>query len=202
MVQKLVLSILPWIATLSIDIDLSRLFMICTFYRPPMVLLMWPTSFAGFLYNKQSVLLWSTVIYSVAVILSQLALLILWTIAGENWNVTDIWWIKLLGFMMWELVYYDVIIIFEHPDVIFFQIVPSYICWFYYSCRVDSWRSPSVVYFLVLQLLAGLVASVELNWNGFQWQDSFWNGFLCTVEHIGEIILAWSLWSYTLRFLL
>lgn len=84
----------------------------------------------------------------------------------------------------------------------FFQIVPSYICWFYYSCRVDSWRSPSVVYFLVLQLLAGLVASVELNWNGFQWQDSFWNGFLCTVEHIGEIILAWSLWSYTLCFLL
>ncbi|KAL6500423.1 hypothetical protein OROHE_025789 [Orobanche hederae] len=57
-------------------------------------------------------------------------------------------------------------------------------------CRVNSWRSPKVIYSLVVELLAGLVALIEIHRNkfglvefrGYFWgfQDSFW-GYLSSI---------------------
>lgn len=55
-------------------------------------------------------------------------------------------------------------------------------------CSIDSWRSPTVIYFLVVQLLAGLVAFVEINRSRFGfigYQDSCWGRFSLLVEQIG-----------------
>ncbi|KAL3647917.1 hypothetical protein CASFOL_008885 [Castilleja foliolosa] len=61
--------------------------------------------------------------------------------------------------------------------------------------KVNSWRSPNVVYFLVVELLAGLVALIEIHRNrfglfefrGYFWgfQDSFWGYLSSIVKHIG-----------------
>lgn len=55
-------------------------------------------------------------------------------------------------------------------------------------CRLKSWRSPLVIYLLVLQLLAAGVALFEINGNRFrlgQLQDPRWEHFLSVLEHIG-----------------
>ncbi|KAG6429158.1 hypothetical protein SASPL_107200 [Salvia splendens] len=55
-------------------------------------------------------------------------------------------------------------------------------------CSIESWRSPTVIYFLVVQLLAGLVAFIEINRSRFGFigsQDSCWDHFSLLVEQIG-----------------
>lgn len=59
----------------------------------------------------------------------------------------------------------------------------SYLCF----CRAESWKSPSVVYFLVLQLSIVAVALVDLYGNRFglfSSCDSCWGQFLSTVERL------------------
>ncbi|XP_047959723.1 piezo-type mechanosensitive ion channel homolog isoform X1 [Salvia hispanica] len=54
--------------------------------------------------------------------------------------------------------------------------------------NIESWRSPTVIYFLVVQLLAGLVAFIEINRSRFGFigsQDSCWDHFSLLVEQIG-----------------
>ncbi|KAH6827652.1 piezo-type mechanosensitive ion channel component [Perilla frutescens var. hirtella] len=54
--------------------------------------------------------------------------------------------------------------------------------------NIESWRSPTVIYFLVVQLLAGLVAFFEINRNRFGFiesRDSCWGRFSSLVEQIG-----------------
>uniref|UniRef100_M0ZWV2 Uncharacterized protein n=1 Tax=Solanum tuberosum TaxID=4113 RepID=M0ZWV2_SOLTU len=56
--------------------------------------------------------------------------------------------------------------------------------------KLKSWRSPLVIYLLVLQLLAAGVALFEINGNRFrlgQLQDPRWEHFLSVLEHIGII---------------
>ncbi|KAI3449584.1 hypothetical protein Pfo_006249 [Paulownia fortunei] len=61
--------------------------------------------------------------------------------------------------------------------------------------KVNSWRSPKVIYFLVVELLAGLVALIEINRNKFGlvefrgsfwgFQDSCWGYLSSIVKQIG-----------------
>ncbi|KAF3680620.1 hypothetical protein FXO37_03240 [Capsicum annuum] len=63
--------------------------------------------------------------------------------------------------------------------------------------KLKSWRSPIVIYLLVLQLLAAGVTLFEINSNRFrlaQLQDSRWEYFLSVLEHI----VATRLWSVVL----
>ncbi|KAE8722876.1 hypothetical protein F3Y22_tig00013386pilonHSYRG00118 [Hibiscus syriacus] len=53
---------------------------------------------------------------------------------------------------------------------------------------IQSWKSPFVVYFLVVQLLAGFVALLEIRDNRFglvPWQYSCWSRFLTAIERLG-----------------
>uniref|UniRef100_A0A5B7BCU2 Uncharacterized protein n=1 Tax=Davidia involucrata TaxID=16924 RepID=A0A5B7BCU2_DAVIN len=55
--------------------------------------------------------------------------------------------------------------------------------------KVESWRSPFVIYFLVVQLLVAFVAVVEINGNKLglvPWRDSCWGHFSSVVEYIGS----------------
>ncbi|CAI0580949.1 unnamed protein product, partial [Linum tenue] len=56
-------------------------------------------------------------------------------------------------------------------------------------CRVKSWKSPSVVYFLVLQLLAVFAVLIDVYGNQFglvPWQGSAWGRLLAALEHLGS----------------
>ena len=64
-------------------------------------------------------------------------------------------------------------------------------------CRVMSWRFPSAIYFLVIQLLVVFVALVEIFGNRFRptpWQDSCWGRLFSAVEHLGQSPMA-DLWG-------
>ncbi|XP_034689649.1 piezo-type mechanosensitive ion channel homolog isoform X2 [Vitis riparia] len=55
--------------------------------------------------------------------------------------------------------------------------------------RVMSWRFPSAIYFLVIQLLVVFVALVEIFGNRFgptPWRDSCWGHLFSAVEHLGS----------------
>ncbi|CAI0580619.1 unnamed protein product [Linum tenue] len=54
---------------------------------------------------------------------------------------------------------------------------------------VKSWKSPSVVYFLVLQLLAVFAVLIDVYGNQFglvPWQGSAWGRLLAALEHLGS----------------
>ncbi|KAL2323587.1 hypothetical protein Fmac_027966 [Flemingia macrophylla] len=54
---------------------------------------------------------------------------------------------------------------------------------------VQSWKSPYVIYFLVVQLLVLLVALVDIYGNRHflkTWQDFSWDHFLSIIEHLGS----------------
>ncbi|KHN03769.1 Piezo-type mechanosensitive ion channel component 2 [Glycine soja] len=54
---------------------------------------------------------------------------------------------------------------------------------------VQSWKSPYVIYFLVIQLLALLVALVDIYGKSHflkTWQDPSWGHFLSLIEHLGS----------------
>ena len=54
--------------------------------------------------------------------------------------------------------------------------------------RLESWRSPFVIYYLVIQLLVAFVASVEIwgdNFGSILSQGSCWEHFLSVTERIG-----------------
>ncbi|XP_031401099.1 piezo-type mechanosensitive ion channel homolog isoform X1 [Punica granatum] len=107
----------------------------------------------GFHYRRRSLLLWSTIIFSLLVILCQSTFLVLWATHGDNWSAAETWWAKLFGFMI-----------------------------------VYSWRSPIVIYFLVIQLLAVFVALFEIYWGRFYlvtWQVSGWGNFFSIIEQLG-----------------
>ncbi|PKI68434.1 hypothetical protein CRG98_011175, partial [Punica granatum] len=53
----------------------------------------------GFHYRRRSLLLWSTIIFSLLVILCQSTFLVLWATHGDNWSAAETWWAKLFGFM-------------------------------------------------------------------------------------------------------
>lgn len=53
---------------------------------------------------------------------------------------------------------------------------------------IHSWKSPLVIYFLVIQLLAVFVALVDIYGSRFglvPWRDSCWGHFLNLLEHLG-----------------
>lgn len=53
---------------------------------------------------------------------------------------------------------------------------------------VQTWKSPSVIYFLSVQLLAVFVALVDIYGNKIglvPWRASCWGHFLSAVEHLG-----------------
>ncbi|XP_027116044.1 piezo-type mechanosensitive ion channel homolog isoform X2 [Coffea arabica] len=55
--------------------------------------------------------------------------------------------------------------------------------------KLQSWRSPLVVYLLIIQLLVAVIALTEIQWNRFGFfrlQDSCWACFSSVVEHIGS----------------
>ncbi|XAR58510.1 hypothetical protein NMG60_11013937 [Bertholletia excelsa] len=55
--------------------------------------------------------------------------------------------------------------------------------------KLDSWRSPRVIYFLVIQLLVALVAALEIQADNFglvPCQDSSWGHLSSVIEHIGS----------------
>lgn len=61
--------------------------------------------------------------------------------------------------------------------------------------RFQSWKSPPVIYFLVVQLLAVVVAFVDIYGNRFglfPWQESCWGHFLTVLEQIGLWVLHYS----------
>ncbi|KAK3041408.1 hypothetical protein RJ639_000385, partial [Escallonia herrerae] len=101
---------------------------------------------------RRILLLWSTIVFSLLVILLQVIFLIILVTKGGEWRVADACWTKLIGFM-----------------------------------KVRSWRSPSVIYFLVLQLLVASIASIEIHMNKFgsaSWQHSCWGHFSSAIEHL------------------
>lgn len=54
---------------------------------------------------------------------------------------------------------------------------------------IHSWKSPLVIYFLVIQLLAVFVALVDIYGSRFglvPWRDSCWGHFLNLLEHLGS----------------
>ncbi|KAI3472681.1 hypothetical protein Pfo_030830 [Paulownia fortunei] len=54
--------------------------------------------------------------------------------------------------------------------------------------NVQSWRSPTVIYFLVIELLVGFVTFIEINRNKFgfmEYRDSCWGYLSSVVERIG-----------------
>ncbi|XP_039043728.1 piezo-type mechanosensitive ion channel homolog isoform X2 [Hibiscus syriacus] len=53
---------------------------------------------------------------------------------------------------------------------------------------IQSWKSPTVIYFLVTQLLVVVVALLDIHGNRFglvAWRYSCWGDFLTVVEHLG-----------------
>ncbi|MBA0782667.1 hypothetical protein Gotri_000517 [Gossypium trilobum] len=64
--------------------------------------------------------------------LKKTAYLVIWAVGGYKQSVGDVWWLKLIGFMI-----------------------------------IQSWRSPTVIYFLVTQLLVLLVALLDIHGNIF-----------------------------------
>ncbi|KAF7804788.1 piezo-type mechanosensitive ion channel-like protein isoform X1 [Senna tora] len=108
----------------------------------------------GFHSRTRLMLLWSIVIFSVLVILSQVTYLVIWVVEGSSWSIPGAWWAKLVGFMI-----------------------------------VQSWKSPYVIYFLVVQLLALFVALVDIHEKRLflvSWQDSSWGQFLSIGEQLGS----------------
>lgn len=85
-------------------------------------------------------------------------------------------------------------------------------------CRIHTWKSSSVIYFLVVQLLAVSVALVDIYGNRLglvPWRASCWGHLLSVVEHLGLYVvhhipkfysnyfffpfLIPSLWSFTVQ---
>ncbi|KAK9292746.1 hypothetical protein L1049_020726 [Liquidambar formosana] len=97
----------------------------------------------------------------------------------------------------WYILFFSLLVIFSHA---IFHIVwavegdqwsiedaqwPKLIGFF----RGQSWRSPSVIYFLVVQLLTAFVALIEINGRRFcldPCEDSWLGQFFSYVEHIGS----------------
>lgn len=53
---------------------------------------------------------------------------------------------------------------------------------------VHTWKSPSVIYFLIVQVLVVFVALVDIYGSRFglvPWQASCWGHFLSVIEHLG-----------------
>ncbi|MCD7466564.1 hypothetical protein HAX54_003378 [Datura stramonium] len=102
---------------------------------------------------KGRALLWFVFLFSVLTILLEVGFLIVLAILGAERELTDAWWMKLVGLM-----------------------------------KLKSWRSPLVIYLLVLQILAAGVTLFEINGSRFrlaQLQDPRWEHFLLVLEHIG-----------------
>ncbi|CAN1234108.1 Piezo-type mechanosensitive ion channel homolog, partial [Linum perenne] len=56
-------------------------------------------------------------------------------------------------------------------------------------CRVHSWKTPYVIYFLIVKLLAVSAALVDVYGNRYSlvpWHDSTWGRLLVAVEHLGS----------------
>ncbi|GAV80465.1 DUF3595 domain-containing protein [Cephalotus follicularis] len=54
---------------------------------------------------------------------------------------------------------------------------------------LDSWKFPSVIYFLAVQLLAVFAALIDIYGSRFNlpsWQDSCWGHFVSVLEHLGS----------------
>lgn len=86
--------------------------------------------------------------------------------------------------------FYDVrtIFPFKFLNLLFPLHELTYCLLFCCFCRVQSWKSPSVIYFLVVQILAVFVALVDIYVSNFgldPWRHSCWGHFLTVVEHLG-----------------
>lgn len=130
-------------------------------------------------------LLWPIVIFSVVAVLFQLIYLVIWAVEPMSWSIPDSWWANLIGFMTW-----DWLISFSFIVCLIGFVDNILTCCFFWvcSCRVQSWKSPYVIYFLVIQLLALLVALVDIYGKRLflnRWQDSYQGHFMSIVEHLG-----------------
>ncbi|XP_054800330.1 piezo-type mechanosensitive ion channel homolog isoform X1 [Prosopis cineraria] len=54
----------------------------------------------GFHSRRHLLLLWSIIIFSVLVILSQVTYLVIWAVEGSSWSVPGVWWENLIGLMI------------------------------------------------------------------------------------------------------
>lgn len=127
--------------------------------------------------------MWLIVIFSLFVIFSQVIYLVIWAIEGNKWIGAGAWWANLIGFMMYELSFVSILI--SYPFISYAYIIYFVSCvWF---CRLQSWKSPSVLYFLLLQLSVVAVALVDLYGNRFGLVsscDSCWGRFSSAVERL------------------
>lgn len=143
---------------------------------------MLPFLVVGFHFRRRFLLLWSIVIFSVVAILSQVTYLVIWAVKQTSWSISDVWWAKLIGFMTWD---WFLFLLFSNSS---FLLVYWFVVFGVCFCRIQSWKYPYVIYFLVIQLLALLVALFDIYGKRHflnTWQDSRWGHFLSIVEHLG-----------------
>ncbi|XVE62951.1 hypothetical protein DITRI_Ditri06bG0160400 [Diplodiscus trichospermus] len=110
----------------------------------------------GFRFQRQSLLSWYILIFSLLSILSHAILYTVWVVKGEQWSISDAQWAELIGFQ-----------------------------------RDQSWSCPSVIYFLVVQGLAALVALFEIYGHRFGMdpqRDSFLGHLYSFTLHIEGLL--------------
>ncbi|XP_042475858.1 piezo-type mechanosensitive ion channel homolog isoform X1 [Macadamia integrifolia] len=96
----------------------------------------------------------------------------------------------------WFIIFFSLLAIL--PQVIFYiiwavegddwSVIDSWWAKLLGYVRVQPSRSPSVIYYLVVQLLTAIVALVEIYGSRFfliPWQDSSWGRFLSCMDHLG-----------------
>ncbi|CBI34341.3 unnamed protein product, partial [Vitis vinifera] len=108
----------------------------------------------GFRFQRRYLLSWCMLIFSFLAILSHAIFYIIWAVEGDQWNVADAQWAKLMGYL-----------------------------------RVQSWRCPSVIYFLVIQLLVASVALLEIYGSKFgldHHRNSCLGHLFSSIERIGS----------------
>lgn len=71
----------------------------------------------GFAFRRRFLLLWSIIIFSLLVILSQVIFLIVWAITGNKWSMEDSWWAELIGMMRQDLI----------ALILYFTLIPPYL---------------------------------------------------------------------------
>lgn len=62
----------------------------------------------GFHFGRRLLFLWFIIIFSLFVIFSEVLYLVIWAIEGNIWSIAQVWWGKLIGFLMYELSLFSV----------------------------------------------------------------------------------------------
>lgn len=153
----------------------------------------------GFHNWRLYLLYWCTVIYSAVAILAQVTFHIIWGIEGKGWIVAHSWWAKLVGFARYlndSIICIDFCCVHVHVSAPWVQLslYASYAgnIWIALNhdswCRDQPWESPSVIYFLIVQLSAAVLSLVEVFGSRIH-QDSCWLNFSFDIEQIGQHVV-------------